>query len=102
MADAPISAPARRSDTLRTVSNPSRRTLRPPGRRIDGFSILAELHIELRRVTPTLESRCACHPGFSHRRHRLPCQHRLAERHADSAQSRENDMITVARIEYQE
>src|SRR5690606_3939427 len=102
MAEAPISAPANRSESFRIISRPSRNTVRPPGGRVNGFTILAELDIELPRGFRILCRRGACHPCFTHRANRLARENGLARRDCQSVHPRQNDMIAAAGIEDQE
>src|SRR5262245_25873602 len=102
MAEAPIRAPASRSDNLRTISCPSRVAVRPPWRRIDGFPILAELYVEFRYGISKALGRGARDPGLAHRTDRFTRKDGLTRRDADSAHPGQDDMIAIAGIQDQE
>ncbi len=101
IADAPIRAPATRRDNLRTICGPSESRPAHHGEGVDWFPFLAELDIEFRSGTvPTatvlasLVSPMA--PTGS------PARNGLARSDVDSDHSRQDDMITIASIQYQE
>src|SRR5689334_23489778 len=102
MAEAPIRAPANRSDNLRTISCPSRVTVRPPWRRIDGFPIFAELNVEFRHGISKGLGRRARDPSLTHRADRFARKNRLTRHDADSAHPGQDDMIAIASVQDQE
>ncbi len=87
---------------LTNDSRPSRHFCRPPWSRIDGFSVLSELDIEFRGGVSISWGRSARHLGLAHCTDRLPCQHGLTGRNADSTHTCQDHMIAVARVQDQE